>query len=663
MAHIDAGKTTTTERMLFYSGYLHKIGEVDDGTAFMDYMEQERERGITITSAATPCQWNGHNINIIDTPGHVDFTAEVQRSLRVLDGAVALFCGVGGVEPQSETVWRQADSYNVPRIAFVNKMDRLGANFQRVLEMMIERFGANPVAIEIPMGASDEFEGIIDLLEMKALFYNKEDKGLTFQKVDIPEKYIDTANEYRNKMIESVVELDEILMERYLEEEEISIDELKTTIRKGVINNQMIPVFCGSSLKNIGVQPLLDAIVDYLPSPGDIGEFNGFDPQDESKILLREARDKAPFSALAFKTLIDPYVGKLIFIRIYSGTLKAGSSMLNVSESKKEKVLKILKMQSNRREELPEAHSGDIVAIPSLRFTKTGDTLSDLTNPILYEKIDFSKPVINQAIEAKTLADQEKLLIALEKLAEEDPTFIYKFDDENGQLIISGVGELHLEIITDRLKREFQLPVRVGKPTVSYRETIANTIIKEAEFDNQIAGKDEYAKVKVKVSPAKQSEGIIIENISNDKIDNNYLKMISEGITEGLKIGPKGYPLEDIQVEVLETDYKKDLFTPTGGKIAASIAVKDACREASTVLLEPIFNVEITTPNEYMGDIISDINSRNGRIEGVEQSNNLQIISAKAPLSQLFGYVTKLRSASQGRASYTMIFSHYEKIK
>jgi len=662
MAHIDAGKTTTTERMLFYSGFLHKIGEVDDGTAFMDYMEQERERGITITSAATPFEWNKHNINIIDTPGHVDFTAEVQRSLRVLDGAVALFCGVGGVEPQSETVWRQADTYKVPRIAYVNKMDRMGANFDRVLEMMIERFGANPVAIEVPIGASDEFEGIIDLLEMKALYYNQDDNGVTFNKVEIPEKYVNMAIDYRNKMVESIVELDENLMERYLEEEDISIDELKSAIRKGVIENKIIPVFCGSSLKNIGVQPLLDAIVDYLPSPGDLKEFKGFDIEDETKQLVRVARDNAPFSALAFKTLIDPFVGKLIFIRIYSGTLKVGSSILNVSEGKKEKVLKILKMQSDRREEYQEAYSGDIVAIPSLRFTKTGDTLSDVKNPILYEKIDFSKPVINQAIEAKTLADQDKLLIVLGKLAEEDPTFKYQFDDENGQLIISGVGELHLEIITDRLKREFQLPVRVGKPSVSYRETLSSEIAKKSQFENQIAGKDQYAIVNIIIRPAKQGKGIIINDKFTEKIDTEYQKMLHTGIIEALNIGPEGYQMEDIEVDILNSEYKKDLFTPMGGKIAASIAVKEACREAGTVLLEPIFDIEITTPNEYMGDVISDINSRNGRIEGVEQSENLQIISAKAPLSQMFGYVTNLRSVSQGRASYSMIFSHYEKV-
>lgn len=475
MAHIDAGKTTTTERMLFYSGYLHKIGEVDDGTAMMDWMEQEKERGITITSASIPCYWKEHLINIIDTPGHVDFTAEVQRSLRVLDGAVAVFCAVGGVEPQTETVWHQADEYNVPRIAYVNKMDRLGANFDRVIEMMKEKLGAQPVPIFIPIGSEDTFMGIIDLIEFKAMTFDSDNFGINFEYQEIPELYKEKASLAQQAMIESVVEFDESLMEQYLEGVEISKDDLKRLIRKGVISNSIIPVLCGSSLKNIGVQPLLDAVIQYLPSPSDISEYKGYNPDNNNNTVIKKAIDEESFSSIAFKTMTDPFVGKLTYIRIYSGVLKVGDAVLNVVENKKEKILKIMKMESNKRIELKEAYSGDIVALPSLKFTKTGDTLTSLDAPVLYEKISFSEPVINQAIEAKTLADQDKLIEVLGKLVEEDPTLKFKYDDESGQLLLSGVGELHLEIIVDRLNREFKIPVRVGKPQVTYRETIAST--------------------------------------------------------------------------------------------------------------------------------------------------------------------------------------------
>lgn len=661
MAHIDAGKTTTTERMLFYSGYLHKIGEVDDGTAFMDWMEQEKERGITITSASIPCYWKDHLINIIDTPGHVDFTAEVQRSLRVLDGAIAVFCAVGGVEPQTETVWHQADEYNVPRIAYVNKMDRLGADFERVIGMIKEKLGANPIPIFIPIGAEDSFKGIIDLIEFKAIIFNSDDFGTSFEMQEIPESYKEKASLLQQAMIESLVELDDTFMTKYLEGETISKQDLRSLVRKGVLSNSIIPVLCGSSLKNIGVQPLLDAVTYYLPSPADIEEFVGFDPNDTSKSIIRKANDDEPFSSLAFKTTTDPFVGKLTYIRIYSGKLTAGESILNVAENKKEKVLKILKMESNKRLELKEAYSGDIVALPSLRFTKTGDTLTEQNGALLYENIRFSVPVINQAIEAKTLADQDKLLLVLDKLTDEDPTLKYSFDEESGQLILSGVGELHLEIIVDRLNREFKIPVRVGKPQVSYRETITASMKQEASFDNIIAGKTQFGNVTLEVKPNERGKGIeVINEISEKVLNSLILKSCENGVREALNIGPQGYPLEDVSVRIISTNIEKDKVTEIGMKIASSLAVKEATRTLGTQLLEPIFKVEITSPNEYLGEVIADINSRRGRVENVEQRGIQQFISAKAPLSEMFGYVTKLRSVSQGRASYSMIFSHYE---
>ena len=658
MAHIDAGKTTTTERMLFYAGQLHKIGEVDDGTAFMDYMEQEKERGITITSAATPCIWNNHMINIIDTPGHVDFTAEVQRSLRVLDGAVGVFCAVGGVEPQTETVWHQADEYNVPRIAYVNKLDRLGADFENVLSMIKEKLNANPVALFIPIGSEDNFEGIIDLINDRSITFNKEDQGKSFNYGEIPESIKEKADTFKQAMIESIVELDEEAMEKYLNDGDLSIQELKSLLRKGTIENKIIPVMCGSSLKNIGVQPLLDAIVDFLPSPSDIGSYTGYDLKDHSRKIVKKAIDSESFSALAFKTLTDPFVGKLTFIRVYSGSLKVGSAILNSTEGKKEKVLKLIKMESNKRLEIKEVFSGDIVALPSLRFTKTGDTLTDINSPLLFERITFSEPVINQAIEAKTLADQDKLLDVLKKFEDEDPTFKFKFDEDNGQLIISGVGELHLEIVADRLKREFNIPIRVGKPQVSYRETVTEEISGQAEFDNQISGKQEYGNVNIKVCSSDKNE--VDFEINDKKIKNEIINAIIDGAKEALQIGPQGYPMEKVKVEVTSIDYQADKTTEIGSKIAASMAVKEALRKKQTVLLEPIFKIEITTPEEYLGDVISDLNSRKGKVEGVEQKGVQQVVLAKAPLSKMFGYVTKLRSASQGRASYSMLFSHYE---
>ncbi len=661
MAHIDAGKTTTTERILYYTGYLHKLGAVDDGTAFMDYMEQEKERGITIMSAATTCLWKEHYVNVIDTPGHVDFTAEVQRSLRVLDGAIALFCGVGGVQPQSETVWRQADEYKVPRLAFVNKMDRVGADFARVLQMMREQLAANPIAIQIPMGAEDKFEGVIDLIKMKSYYFDVDSYGLKFLEKEIPERYMSEANDYRSKLIESLADFDDTILEYYLAGEDVVEAMIKATLRKSTLELSAVPVLCGSSLKNVGVQLLLDSVLDYLPSPLDVKFTEGYDIANSDKKLKRQPNDDEPFSALAFKILSDSYIGKLTFVRIYSGSVKVGQSVQNTSSDKKEKLLRIMKVYANKREEIDEAFAGDIIAIPGLKFTRTGDTLCDIKHPILYEKINFSEPVINQAIEARTLADQEKLLETLEKLTEEDPTFRYNYDSDSGQIIISGVGELHLEIMVDRIHREFKVPARVGKPQVSYRECVSMAIIDEATFDRQMGGKNQYGHARVKVEPAGTLQGIIFVNeVPKSKIPEIFMKALEQGIRESLNVGPKGYPMIDVRLTLLDTDYKEDLTTEIGCKIAASMAVKDACRKAGPVLMEPVFKLEVTSPEEYVGDIIADLSQRKGRVDGIEQSKNLQMVRGYAPLSEMFGYVTKLRSVSQGRASYTMVFSHYE---
>lgn len=661
MAHIDAGKTTTTERILYYTGYLHKLGAVDDGTAFMDYMEQEKERGITIMSAATTCLWKENYINIIDTPGHVDFTAEVQRSLRVLDGAIALFCGVGGVQPQSETVWRQADEYKVPRLAFVNKMDRVGADFARVLQMMRDQLAANPIAIQIPMGAEDRFEGVIDLIKMKSYYFDVDSYGLNFLEEDIPEKYLSEAEDYRSKLIESLADFDDTILERFLAGEEVDEATIKATIRKSTLELSAVPVMCGSSLKNIGVQLLLDSVLDYLPSPLDVKFTEGYDTENPDKKLKRQPNDDEPFSALAFKILSDSYIGKLTFVRIYSGSVKVGQSVQNTSSYKKEKLLRIMKVYANKRDEIDEAFAGDIIAIPGLKFTRTGDTLCDIKHPILYEKINFSEPVINQAIEARTLADQEKLLETLEKLTEEDPTFRYNYDSDSGQIIISGVGELHLEIMVDRIHREFKVPARVGKPQVSYRESVSSVITDEATFDRQMGGKNQYGHARVKVEPAGTSQGIICVNeIPKGRIPEVIAKALEQGVREALNVGPQGYPMIDVKLTLLDSDYKEDVTTEIGCKIAASMAVKDACRKAGPVLMEPIFKLEVTSPEEYVGDIIADLSQRKGRVDGIEQAKNLQMVRGYAPLSEMFGYVTKLRSVSQGRASYTMVFSHYE---
>ncbi len=663
MAHIDAGKTTTTERILFYTGSLHKIGEVDEGTAFMDYMDQEKERGITIMSAATTCFWRDHQINIIDTPGHVDFTAEVQRSLRVLDGAIGIFCAVGGVEPQSETVWHQASEYHVPRIAYVNKMDRLGANFERVLQMMRDKLGASPVAVFIPMGAEDQFKGIIDLIKMKAMYFEYDSQGFNFKLDEIPAEFADTAAEYRSKMVEAAAEQNDELLTKYLEETDLTEDEIKTGLRAGTLSQKIVPVFTGSSLKNIGVQPLIDAVIDFLPSPEEVNYLPGFDVEDHDKHISRKPTDEEPFSALAFKVLTDPYVGKLTFIRIYSGTLSIGTSVENTSSAKKEKVLKIMRMSANKREELKDIYSGEIVAIPGLRFTKTGDTLCDIKHPLVYEKIRFAEPVINQSIEVKTLADQDKLLEVLGKLSDEDPTFTFRNDEESGQIIISGVGELHLEIMADRIKREFNLATRSGKPQVAYRETIASTIRQEGRFDRQMAGKTQFGHVLIEMSPTDRNRGLVVESmLDGNKLLKPFIPSILTGVKEALQIGPDGYPMTDVKVVVLEAEHNHELSSELGYKIAASIAVKEGLRKASPTLLEPYFDVEVVSPDEYVGDIIADLNSRKGRIEGINQRGMMQAVKGAAPLSEMFGYVTKLRSLSQGRAVYTMAFSHYEPV-
>ncbi|HRP01245.1 MAG TPA: elongation factor G [Candidatus Kapabacteria bacterium] len=661
MAHIDAGKTTTTERMLFYSGYLHKLGAVDDGTAFMDYMDQEKERGITIMSAATTCYWKDCQINIIDTPGHVDFTAEVQRSLRVLDGAVAVLCAVGGVQPQTETVWYQAEQYSVPKIAFINKMDRVGANFQRVVDMMKEKLKANPIPVQIPMGAEDKFEGIIDLIKMKSYYFDINTIGLNYEERDIPQQYLELANKYKDELLEKVAEHDDRLLEKYLNGDVLSNDEIISTLRIATLNLKLVPLFCGSSLKNIGVQLLMDAVLDYLPSPNDIKFTNGYDVEDNDKILQRRPSDNESFSCLAFKILTDPYIGRLTFVRIYSGTVKVGQSVQNTSSEKKEKILKLMKIYASKREEIQEAYAGDIIAIPSLKFTRTGDTLSDINNQIVYEKIEFLEPVINQSIEAKTLADQDKMNEALTKMSEEDPTFKFSYSDESGQTIISGVGELHLEIMVDRLNREFKVPAKVGKPQVSFRETIGNVSIDEYTFERQMANKNQYGNVKVEVRPARQNDGIIVENnLRKSKIPENLVTAMEQGVREALNIGPQGYPMMDVRAIILESNYIQDVTTEIACKIAASTATKEACRNAGPVLLEPVFKVEVTSPEDYVGDIIADLNSRRGRVEAIEQNGVMQVIKGTAPLSEMFGYVTQLRSMSQGRAVYIMAFSHYE---
>lgn len=662
IAHIDAGKTTTTERILFFTGSLHKMGEVHEGTAFMDYMDQERERGITITSAATTCYWQGHQINIIDTPGHVDFTAEVQRSLRVLDGAVAVFCAVAGVEPQSETVWRQADQFNVPRIVYINKMDRIGADFYKALLSIKETFHARPVPLYIPVGSSEDFSGIIDLIEMKYIKYKDTEESENYLIENIPLSMKQEAEEKRNQMIEAIAENNDSILEKYLGNEQIEISELYEAIRESVIHSKFLPVTCGSSFKNKGVQELLNSIVRYLPSPIDRGSVTGFSPEDSEILLERKPSEEEPFSGLAFKVLTDVYVGRLTFVRIYSGKLKVGDMIYNPTEGKRERVQKILRMQANRRDELTECLAGEIVAIPGLKFTKTGDTICIQENQVLFEKISFLEPVINQSVEAKSTSDQQKMLEALARLADEDPTFKFVNDQESGQLIISGVGELHLDIIVDRLKREFSVQTRVGKPQVAYRETVLKSAIHEYEFEKQIGTKNQYARVKVEIRPSEKSIGNSVKMSDNsNKLQAVLMNALLESAKSSLAVGPiAGYPMVDIEVEILDVGTREGETTDIACKVAVSNAVREAIAKANPSLLEPIFAVEAIAPMEYIGDVIADINSRKGRIEEITQKGSSQGVKASVPLSQMFGYVTKLRSMTQGRGSYTMIFSHYE---
>ncbi|MDQ3019991.1 MAG: elongation factor G [Bacteroidota bacterium] len=661
MAHIDAGKTTTTERILYYTGKLHRIGEVHEGAATMDWMEQEKERGITITSAATTCQWNDHRINIIDTPGHVDFTAEVERSLRVLDGAVALFCSVGGVEPQSETVWRQADKYKVPRIAFVNKMDRTGADFFHAIEMMKDRLKANAVPIHLPIGQGTLFNGIIDLITMKARMFNDETLGATFEDIDIPDSLKEQAKEYRHKLLEAVADVDDSLLEKFLEGKDISEKEIIAVLRKATIDVKIIPVLCGSSFKNKGVQNLLDCVVDLLPSPMDIGEVEGHHLHTDDHITRRMADDEK-FTALAFKIMTDPFVGKLTFFRIYSGVATAGSYVYNSIAGKKERFSRLLQMHANSREDIKEVYCGDIAAAVGLKFTRTGDTLCDESDPIVLEKIIFPEPVISIAIEPKTKADQDKLGESLAKLSDEDPTFRVRTDDETGQTLISGMGELHLDIIVDRLKREFKVDANVGNPQVAYKETIKKKVIQEGKFVRQSGGRGQFGHVWIEIEPNEKGKGFIFENgIVGGSIPKEYINPVAQGIEEAMKNGVlAGYPVEDIRVKLFDGSFHDVDSSEMAFKIAGSMAFKEGARKANPVLLEPIMEVEVVTPEEYMGDVMGDLSSRRGRIEGMSQRSDAQVIKALVPLSEMFGYATTMRSMTQGRAIYSMQFSHYD---
>ena len=669
MAHIDAGKTTTTERILFYTGKTHKIGEVHDGAATMDWMVQEQERGITITSAATTCMWEGsekqydtHRINIIDTPGHVDFTVEVERSLRVLDGTIAVFSAKGGVEPQSETVWRQADEYKVPRMAYVNKMDIVGADFFHVMDMMRDRLNANPVALQIPIGCEDQFQGMVDLIRMQAIVYG-DDMGKDEKFVEIPAEMKEQAEEYRGILVETVAEGDDDLMMKYLEGEEITNEELKAAIRKETIECKLNPVFCGSSYKNKGIQPLLDAVVDYMPAPTDIESIKGINPETGEEDS-RPTSDSEPFSALAFKIATDPFVGKLGFFRVYSGMITAGSYVYNSSKDKRERMGRILLMHANHREEIPEAYSGDIAAAVGLKFTTTGDTLCDEKAPIILESMVFPEPVISVAVEPKTKADQEKMGIALQKLAEEDPTFKVHTDPETAQTIISGMGELHLDIIVDRLLREFKVGCNVGNPQVAYRETIRKAVKSEGKFIRQSGGKGQYGHCWLEITPLEMGAGFTFENkVVGGAIPKEYIAPIEAGVKEAMESGVvAGYPMVDIGVTVYDGSYHEVDSSEMAFKIAGSMGFKTGAEKASPVLLEPYMKVDITVPEEYMGDVIGDVNSRRGRIEGMEARNGAQVIHSFVPLASMFGYATDLRSKTQGRGTYTMQVDHYEEV-
>ena len=663
IAHIDAGKTTTTERILYYTGRIHKIGEVHEGAAEMDWMEQEKERGITITSATTTCFWRDHRINIVDTPGHVDFTIEVERSLRVLDGAVTILCSVGGVQPQTETVWRQADKYRVPRIIFVNKMDRIGADFFKVVGEVEEKLGAKPVVLQVPIGAEENFAGVVDLITMKAIIWEEETLGAKFHEEEIPEDLRPVAEEWRERMVEALADVDEDLMMKYLEGEEITEDEIRKAIRKGTIEIKFFPMLCGSAFKNKGVQPLLDAVVDYLPSPLEVPPIKGINPSTGEEEERHASYDE-PFSALAFKILTDPYVGQLTFIRVYSGWMESGSYVFNATRGKKERLARILRMHANKREEIPVLGAGDIAAAVGLRETYTGDTLCDPDHPILLEAMEFPEPVISVAVEPKTKADQEKLSIALQKLAKEDPSFKVAMDHETGQTIISGMGELHLEIIVDRLKREFNVDVNVGKPQVAYRETIRKAVTQEGKFIKQTGGRGQYGHVWLKIEPLEPGKGFEFnETIKGGVVPKEYIPAVEAGVKEAMETGVvAGYPMTDIKVTLFDGSYHEVDSSEMAFKIAGSIAFKEGAKKANPVLLEPIMEVEVTTPEEFMGDVIGDLNKRRGRVQGMEARGNAQVIRALVPLAEMFGYATDLRSMTQGRATYIMRFSHYEEV-
>ncbi len=663
MAHIDAGKTTVTERILYYTGVTYKMGEVHEGTAVMDWMVQEQERGITITSAATTCLWNDNRINIIDTPGHVDFTIEVERSLRVLDGAVALFDAVAGVEPQSETVWRQADKYHVPRIAFINKMDRMGADFFMCVKSMIERLGATPVPVQIPIGAEDVFRGAVDLIKMKAYIYNDETLGADFVEAAIPDEFLPQALEYREKMLETLSDFDDIIMEKYLAGEEIGSDLIMSALRKGTIGLRITPVLCGSAFKNKGVQQLLDAIINFLPCPADIPPVKGIEPVTGRDVIRKVSEDE-PFSAIAFKIMTDPFVGQLTFLRVYSGSITSGSYIYNSTKDVKERIGRLLKMHANKREEVKEIHAGDIVAAVGLKKTLTGDTLCDADHPVILESMEFPEPVISVAIEPKTKADQEKLSVALGKLAQEDPSFKVSFDDETGQTIISGMGELHLDIIVDRLLREFKVGANVGKPQVAYRETIRQQVKAEGKFVRQSGGRGQYGHVYIELEPLDLSGGFeFVNKIVGGVIPKEYIAAVQKGVKEALENGVlAGYPVVDVKVTLYDGSYHEVDSSEMAFKIAGSMAFKNAAKKAKPVLLEPVMAIEVVSPEEYMGDVIGDLNSRRGRIQTMNQRANVRVIAAQVPLSSMFGYATDLRSKTQGRATYTMQFSHYEEV-
>ena len=668
MAHIDAGKTTTTERVLYYTGRLHRVGEVHEGAATMDWMEQEQERGITITAAATTCHWehNGieYRINIIDTPGHVDFTAEVERSLRVLDGAVALFCAVGGVEPQSETVWRQADRYGVPRIALVNKMDRVGADFENVVSMMRERLGANAFPVQYPLGEGELFTGIIDIVRRKALHYQDE-LGSAVEEGEVPDSLVEKVNELRHEITEAAVEHDDVLLEKYLGGEDLTEEDLTQAIRGATISGKIFPVFCGSAFKNKGIQALLDGVVDYLPSPVDIPPIQGHLPQHDETLVFREASDDEPFSALAFKIMTDPFVGKLTYVRVYSGSLSSGSYVLNATKGRKERVGRLLQMHANKREEREEVFAGDIAAVIGLKNVKTGDTICHPDHPIILEAMNFPEPVISVAIEPKTRIDQDKLTNGLVKLADEDPTFRVHTDEETSQTIISGMGELHLEIIVDRLRREFSVEANIGRPQVSYRETVRKRSKKiEGKFIRQSGGRGQYGHVVINLEPLKSGGGFVFEDrVRGGVIPREYISSVEQGIKEALESGVlAGYPVIDLKVELIDGSYHDVDSSEMAFRIAGSMAIKNAVKRSAPVLLEPVMDVEVVTPSDYMGDIIGDLSARRGKVGGMTDRGDARVIGASVPLGEMFGYATTLRSLSQGRAVYTMQFAHYEEV-